>query len=279
MSRGPKKWTEKEIRRRERAGYGKGTGSNYKSWIGPQDFSSVGFSYRGYSSKLGRYVELLSHVEWNMFLLLEWLSDIVEIYEQWPLDRSLTQAIAAELGIRHPFYPGTHVPVVMTVDFMIVRLKNGIRTFEGFDCKRADDIDARVLEKLEITHRYLEGMGFAHHLVTDKTLPDQICANLQAIRSAMIKPGEIEPYKGFFNEQKHLMLNDLQTAAPFKSLSEYCADYDAQHAMRAGTALRIAKLLLADRLLIADMAHPNLMTASINEFQLSRSAKRKSGAL
>ena len=53
------------------------------------------------------------------------LAELDDIREQYPLDREITQTIAQELKIRHPHYPGTHVPTVMTVDFLLTVVQNG----------------------------------------------------------------------------------------------------------------------------------------------------------
>jgi hypothetical protein len=57
------------------------------------------------------------------------------IREQFPLPRDKTLEVAMQLGERHPYYPGTHVPAVMTVDFMVTKRINGTDVTEAFNVK------------------------------------------------------------------------------------------------------------------------------------------------
>lgn len=117
MGRGPRKMTEDVIKRWRAEGRGTGEKQTYKPWLEVFDFSSEGLVNRVYSEKLGRTVHLMSEVESKIFYGLEWQRSIIDIREQFPLDRDLTLEIASHLGIKHPYYPGTRVPTVMTVDF------------------------------------------------------------------------------------------------------------------------------------------------------------------
>ena len=121
MARGPKKWDEATIERMYLEGRGKGQGRHYKPWIGVLEFSSRGRSRRVAGVKTGREHQLFSDVEWGLFLLLEWARNVIDIREQFPLDRELTLEIAAMLRIRHPVYPGTKVPAVMRLSIFSPR--------------------------------------------------------------------------------------------------------------------------------------------------------------
>jgi hypothetical protein len=142
MLRGPRKWSERTIEKLQLEGRGKGHRENYLPWIDVAEVSSKGRSRRAAGIKIRREHHFLSDVEWNLFLLLEHSQDIVDIREQFPLDRDLTVEISASLGIRHPCYPGTHVPTVMTTDFLVTRVRNGKAVFEAFD----------VDDRAELTH-------------------------------------------------------------------------------------------------------------------------------
>lgn len=90
--------------------------------------------------------------------------DVVDIREQYPLERKLTLDVAAEIGAPHPYYPGTHVPTVMTVDFMVTRVKDGRRYMQAFNVKSAEEAeDERSLAKLEVQREALERQGIEHH--------------------------------------------------------------------------------------------------------------------
>ena len=79
----------------ERTGRGRGCGDRYQPWLRTSDVThSNGSRCRMYSAKCGRVVHLLSHAEHKFFVYLDWLPEVVEIQEQFPLDPEETQAIA-----------------------------------------------------------------------------------------------------------------------------------------------------------------------------------------
>lgn len=144
------KWSEDKIKRLMKEGRGRGLKDEYKPWIYVTSFSSRGNSRRVRSEKTGRVHHLLSEVEYELFLLLEWSQEFTDIREQYPLDRDVTQSVAQSLGLRHPSYPGTTVPTVMTVDFLCTRAGSGDE-FVAFDAKRTEEAeDMNSLMKLEI---------------------------------------------------------------------------------------------------------------------------------
>ncbi len=61
----------------------------------------------------------LSDLERNYFMILEFLEDVVDIREQFPLEKEETLLIAEELGIKHPTNPTTKESITMTSDFCI----------------------------------------------------------------------------------------------------------------------------------------------------------------
>lgn len=270
MTRGPKKWTEEVIERYTFDGRGKGEGDKYQPWIRVAEISSLGRSRRPFGLKTGRQHELLSDVEWNLFLLLEYSPDVVDIREQYPLDRDLTREIAASLGIRHPHYPGTHVPTVMTVDFLVTRIKNGKKVLEVFDTKRTDEAeDPRSLEKLEIQRVYMNGKGIPYYLVFHTTFPLQKIHNIEWMRSAQMKEGEVERFPGLFQEAADKMVLDL----PYQqkrsvSLSEYCLNFDHRNGYEPGTGLRAARMLMFTHVLNADLNNPDLSSAPLASFTI-----------
>ena len=93
------RWTEKKIEQLQLEGYGAGIGADYKPWIEVTDFSSKGRSRRVASAKTGRVHHLFSDVEYGLFLAAEWSRSVVDIREQFPLDRGVTQTIAQQFDL------------------------------------------------------------------------------------------------------------------------------------------------------------------------------------
>lgn len=270
MARGPKKWNEETIARFLKEGRGQGEGANYRPWLGVGDFSSRGRCHRIFGLKTNRVHHLFSDVEYDLFLLLEWSADVVDIREQYPLDRDLTMEIAAAHGIRHPHYPGTHTPAVMTVDFLVTQLRAGQTTYSAFNAKRTEEAeDANSLEKLELHRLYWNGLDSPHHLVFHSETPTVHARNIEWIRGAQLSDGEIERYPGYFNEYANRMSDELTRSQRSESLSEYCAKFDIKCGLEAGTGLRVARLLMQSRVLMPDLSQPNLYDCPLPAFKVT----------
>ena len=270
MARGPKKWDEATIERMYLEGRGEGVGPHYKPWIGVLEFSSRGRSRRVAGVKTGREHQLFSDVEWGLFLLLEWARNVIDIREQFPLDRELTLEIAAGLRIRHPVYPGTKVPAVMTADFLTTEKRNGSLTLVAYNAKRTEEAEeVRSMEKLEIQRHYFQGMGSPHHLVFSSQIPAHTVRNLAWIRGGLLKPGELEPYPNCLVENAQRMAADLAHPKSSQSLAEYCGTFDTRFGLPSGTGMRVARLLMQERVLTADLESPDLASAPLAAFRVA----------
>ncbi|SFU26331.1 TnsA endonuclease N-terminal domain-containing protein [Paraburkholderia aspalathi] len=268
MGRGPKKMTEALIKEWQIEGRGRGEGADYKPWLEIFDLSSLGRVSRPFSPKCGRSVHLLSDVEANTFSALEWSQRVTGIREEFPLDRELTLEIAADLGIAHPYYPGTKVPTVMTVDFLVDFHDNDQKRLEAWDCKRTEDSeDPRQIEKLQIARTYFGGMDIPHRLVFHSELPMQKIRNIEWIRGGMLKTGEDEQYAGALREQSLIMSHDLAGSTRNQPLQEYCRDFEIRQGLNPGEGLRVAKLLMYERVLICDLNNPDLASAPLASFR------------
>lgn len=271
MARGIKNWSRKLIEQRIREGYGAGEGSAYKPWIRTTDFSSAGRISRPYSAKCGRTIELVSDVESNTFGLLEFAPSVVQVYEQYRLEQDETLQIAAALGIAHPFYPGTHVEAVMTVDFLVLSGSLEDPSYLAIDCKRSEEADdPRSLEKLQITHAYFAGRDVPHRLVYHSRLPMQMVRNIEWARGASIKPGQIDPSPDQLRDQAELMIHEIGHMNRTSTLTHYCAGFEKRHGLRTGLGLRIARYLIWEHRLECDMRTPNLEAAPLASFTVAR---------
>ncbi|NMM75882.1 hypothetical protein B2J88_37270 [Rhodococcus sp. SRB_17] len=264
-------WTEKKIAEWQAQGYGEGRGEGYKPWLEIADFSSRGRSRRVWGLKTHRIHHLFSDVEYDIFLASEWSRSVIDIREQYPLDRELTQTIAQQLKIRHPHYPGTHVPTVMTVDFLLTVTKDGKETFMAVNGKRDEEAeDANSLEKLEIQRTYFEQLEYPHHLMYHSQLPSQKVKNLEWIRDAQLKDGESEPREGYFSALCARMSTELNTPTGVEMpLAAYCRSFDERHGLERGTGLRVARMLMQERALMFNLESADLSQATIGAFVMT----------
>jgi len=148
---------EQRLARFKKEGRGEGHGIDYKPWLTIQDVPSKGRSSRIPSSKTPREHHLLSDNERGIFLLLDWSDNVVDVREQFPLDRDITRRIAKEMGVAHPMDPRTRTDIVMTTDFLVdKRVGNKIIEIARSVKSKTDLDDPRTIEKQEIERRYWE---------------------------------------------------------------------------------------------------------------------------
>ena len=176
MSRSKKYFTQDQIQKRIRQGYGEGQGQVYKPWLGVQDVPSKGRSHRIYSHHTKRVHHLFSDLERTVFIIIDWKSSTLDIREQFPLILDDTLDIAKEAGIRHPEMEG--IKQVMTSDFLV---DTGDKNRPKFvlQAKYIRDLeDKRTIEKLEIEHRYWLKKGIPFYIVSERSFSDVIHKNL-----------------------------------------------------------------------------------------------------
>ena len=262
------KWTDEKILRMQTDGRGKGIGNNYDPWIHVSDLSSRGNSRRFFSQKTGRVHHLLSDVEWQLFLLLEFAPDVTDIREQYPLSREETLTIAAELRIKHPVYPGTKVTTVMSCDFLVTRSFHNSPILEAYNCKCMGEAEnTRSLEKLELQRRYFDEKGIAHHLIFDSLLPKTKIKNIEWIRAAQFTDHETVHDKALLQDHCKRIAYELAKHIKSCSLAEYCENYETRTGAEPGIGLRAIRLLLFEGTVVTDMNQSNLAAAPITIFQ------------
>lgn len=167
-------FTEAEIRKRYAAGRGEGDGADYMPWLEHHDLSSLGLSTRIYSPKTRRIHHLLSGIEAGAFLEMILNPDVLDVQEQFPLDREDTRSIATEIGVRHPVYPGGTVDVVMTTDLVVHVVADGNVVRFARAVKPAGELDsAGTLLKLQIERLYWARRSVDWMLITDQDQSQQ----------------------------------------------------------------------------------------------------------
>jgi len=250
MRSGPQLWTEAVIAKRIRQGLGSGQGRDYRPFIRVQDFSSRGVQTRVPSSVLGRTVHTHSYLERAFFLIKEFTGRLLSYEEQLPMDRSITLGAAKQLGVRHPVYPTTGVPVVMTLDVLLKeRDPSGRPIVSAWDIKPHSELGKRrVLEKLSLHKAYCAHFGIPHYIFTERSVPKVAIRNIDWLRLSLQKAGEIESVPRLFTDHPVLMLDELAAGEfPRTSIRDYCLGYDHRRGLPRGTGLRVLKHLAWNR--------------------------------
>lgn len=184
--------TQQRIDRRIKSGRGSGVRESYEPWVKVWDIKSKGVSHLVSGVKIQRTHHLLSNAERDYLTVLERENSIIDIREQYPLlTQAETQAIANSLNYRHPVYPETQVPVVMTTDFLITYLDSSgevrlaarsVKYRKEFE-DAGIDVRNRMAEKLAIEEKYWSMRDVEWKLVLHENLSRNRIANLTILRT------------------------------------------------------------------------------------------------
>jgi len=254
-------WTEKKIARYYKEGRGSGELGEYKPWLTIQDVPSDGRAHRDKGWKTKRDHHLLSDKEYAYFCLLDWSEDVIDIREQYPLNRENTTKIAEKLSIRHPLYSQNQTPIVMTTDFLITcrrgkEIINIARTI-----KMENELNkSSVIEKFEIERAYWEEQEVDWGIVTERELPKVVIDNLKWIRSSYVLPYSDD--QSFFN----LLLDDLKIKNG--SILHNLKLFDEQYSLDGGTALALFRHAIANKLVKIDLYKKFDLTSEISTIEV-----------
>jgi hypothetical protein len=243
--------TREQIAERYAGGYGQGEGPEYRSWLQAHDVPSKGVTFRMNGRKTGRQHVLFSTIERDAFLASQWLDDVGDIREQfplWPIEE--TEAIAEELAINHPAHPKGGV-VLMTTDLL---LTTRVGSVEAVAVKPSDKIsERRVLEKLEIERLYWERRGVRWSIVTERELPRALASNLVWIDDYYeITPETIDPQQ--IARIEAYLFDRLLTAGNIP-LNRVCAEADDRLGQQPGNCLGVVRHALARKRWLIPLNH------------------------
>lgn len=243
MSKGATGWTEAKIAKYQKEGRGQGELTNYKPWLTTQDVPSEGRNHRFMGWKTNREHQFFSDLEFNYLCMVDWASDVIDIREQYPLDRMVTLKISEELGFKHPSDPKTGTPIVMTTDFLLtLREENGL-VYKARTIKPSNKLnEENIIKKFEIERIYWERKGFDWGIVSEKDMPSPIVSNLKYLRNSYLIDEELN-INAFLDELNYF------SGELLKNLKYFDEKYNYEH----GTGISIYRHLLARKLIHVDM--------------------------
>lgn len=245
--------TEKKIARFIREGRGRGRLADYRPWLRVQDVPSCGRSHRPYGYTTDRVHEFLSDGEYMVFVLADWDDRVVDIREQFPLDRGETFRIARTMGIRPPL-TAEGMPYPMTTDFLLNVRQGTEERMVAYSCKVAADAKKRrSVELFEVQRRYWLEQGIECRQVLKETIPRVVFHNVDRLRPYMRLDGVFEFHPGAVEELAQEILTLLESA-PDVPVNEWCRSVDGHLAVQESTALNVVRYLLARKLLVTDMS-------------------------
>lgn len=251
---------EKKITRFIREGRGRGAGKEYKPWLLVSDVPSTGREHRVFWCRTEREHHLLSDNEFRAFLSFAWLENVIDIREQFPLDRRETMQIASRLGIRHPVVGGTIL--FLTTDLLVTAMKGDQLALFAYAIKEDKDrSNERVKELLLIESCYW----------CARAIPWDVLTNLDVKTTATKNLEWIFGLKGLYpvtplDEEIHRSLWSLQTKYPLVPMNKACEYVDKRLSRPIGTALETLRRLLGAKKILVDLNIPVIQSLPMKEF-------------
>lgn len=249
---GRKLKTFDDFRRSLKNKYGVGQGKSYKPWLRVQDVKSKGVRSQISGLKTERTHHTLSSLETELFYLVEFADSVVDIREQFPLfPINLSIKISEALGVEHPVHPETKVPIIITTDFLLTRLINGVTVFEAISVKSEDESnDPRVLEKIEIERIWWELLGIKFSYYTGSELTKIQSGNInwathpiRSVEGIVFTEAEMNVALSVLSKGQHF-IRDL--------CNLFISELDLQHE----EALNMLRCLIAKKKIEVDLSYP-----------------------
>lgn len=240
-------------------GRGVGTFSNYKPWLDIRSFPSRGRVTRVKGTKTNRMHTFFSDLELKYFYILEWLDDVIDIREQFPLiDVNKTFEIANKKNIKHPINTVDKTLNVFTTDFMITKKIGSSEILVARTIKYCDDLDKkRTIELFEIEKEYWKSKGVDWAIVTDKNIPNNLVENIKWIHkfsnlnsfkeNSQLSDEKINSILASINEE--LYSNKNQNG----KLDNLLISIDDKYSIERGISLNLFKYGIFNKIINVDM--------------------------
>lgn len=174
---------EARVQRFLSEGRGTGAGAKYRPWLQIQDVPSTGRSHRPFGIKTGRVHHFLSDGEWKCFLKFEGNPAVLDIQEQFPMDRLETYRAAQGLRLTHPrTLDGT--PYVMTVDFLVTQeTSRGVQQIPYTFKYWPEKLTSREQELMSITRAFWACHGMELQLIDQRFFDEAFNINYDSVRA------------------------------------------------------------------------------------------------
>ena len=262
---------ESDIENLLKQGRGAGTGKDYKPYIFVREIPSLGRSHRVYGKRSGRVHHLLSDIEYAHYLAFDIDESVVDIREQFALDRDKTMKIAATLGFRHPKDPRSDTNLVMTTDLVISYRRNAVQIDSAFSIKPASQLsNNRVNEKLKIEQQYWSEKNISFQILTERDIPLHLKRNLQWLRQYRDLSIFDEPFPGYYKDLLEHLLGFLSQAnANDIKLCQACQWLDEYFACDPGSHLMMARHMLSTRIVLSDLSREQLWNIPVSEISVN----------
>lgn len=262
--------TESKIQALLAEGRGTGHGKEYTPWLYVHEVPSIGRSHRVLGAASQRVHHLLSDIEYSVFLVLDREFNVVDIREQFPLDRDATIRIADNLGYRRPRAPGSGTDYVMSTDLVVTVQGQGHQFMVAMSVKPSSELTKKRVKELHaIQEAYWKELGIEFVEVTELDVPRRLRISLQWLRPMSILDAIDEPYSGFIHKACKRVVQSVRSAHGSRTtLSRQCLSLDDIEGCMRGEHLKIARHLMSTRVLQTDLNRSAIWNTPLGEISV-----------
>ncbi|WP_317201403.1 TnsA endonuclease N-terminal domain-containing protein [Janthinobacterium sp.] len=220
-----------------------------------QSFRSAGVRYRPKGRKSGRIHHLLSTLEYQYFLCLDFSPLVTRIREQYPLPLLQTQDCARRLQLRHPWNQDAHEAAIMTTDFLVdLTMPNGATKLIARSTKYTlDAAQGRAREKLEIERLYWNDCNVDWGLITERSIPPTVVANARWLD---INGRDIDSPPAPAEMLPHISATLRESLSRGSSLGSACSVTDRLLKLPKGSCLGCVRFLINNGEWCVDISQP-----------------------
>lgn len=182
--------------------------------------------------------------------MLEWMDDVKDIREQYPLPNDDIIKIANKKGIK---IPKNHI---FTTDFLITKKIGEKEVFVARTVKPSKDLNKpRVIELFEIEREYWNNRGVDWAIVTEKEISEVLVKNLKWIR----KYSSLDQLKRHLNyEFAKEIIDDINDSLYLlgngnKRLLKFIMTFDSKYNLEKGISLYLFKYGVYNKIININM--------------------------
>lgn len=249
MPRGRKLESLQDYQKALKNKYGIGEGISYKPWLRIQDVKSHGTRSLIFGRKSQREHHMMSSIESELFYLVEFSDNVVDIREQFPiLPLNYTQKVARILGVKHPVHPKTKEPVIMTTDQLLTTDSPQGLLYHAVSVKPKNESNKqRVLEKIDIERVCWELLGVKFSYYTGNDLTKVQSRNLDWATAPFRESPII-----FSSEQVESALSTIKNGQCF--FEDLCNQLISMNVVSDDKATLLIRYLIADKYIDVDLS-------------------------
>jgi hypothetical protein len=241
----------KDQKRLERWRHGK-KGVHYTGFLRTHDSTSHGTLVRIMGVKIPRMYEFLSELELKVFLIGEWLLQVIDQWEQFPLlPYEEVFAIAKQLGVPLPGYRnGDGLSILSTDNIWCI---DNQKTRVPLEVKPSERLaEPRVQELLEIKRVRWANRGLRLTIITEREIPSIMCENIKIFRShyRLAKDRLTISARNILRIEEKLLPRVTRRDTPLKELALECDD---RLGFDPSTSLAVVKHLIARKRWLVEM--------------------------